>query len=74
MTDKIEDMTFEEAFGELERIVSRLESGQLTLEESLRLFERGQALAAACSRKLDEAELKIDQITPEGDRPFEVES
>jgi exodeoxyribonuclease VII small subunit len=69
----IEEMTFEEALAELEQIVSRLEADQLALEDSLALFERGQALAAACSRRLDEAELKIEQITPEGDRPFQIE-
>ncbi len=69
----VEEMTFEEALAELEQIVSRLEADQLALEDSLTLFERGQALAAACSRKLEEAELKIEQITPEGDRPFQVE-
>lgn len=73
MADETEEMSFEEAFAELEQIVSQLESGQLPLEDSLKLFERGQALAVACSRKLDEAELKIEQITPEGDSPFRVE-
>lgn len=73
MTEKTDEMTFEEAFAELERIVSELEGGQLTLEESLRLFERGQTLAATCSRKLDEAELKVEEITPQGDGPLEVE-
>lgn len=73
MTDKVEEMSFEEAFTELERIVSRLEEGQLALEDSLKLFERGQALAAACSQKLDEAQLKIEQTTSEGDRPFSPE-
>ncbi len=61
------DTSFEEAFAELEQIVTRLESGGLTLEESLRLFERGQALAAYCSKQLDEAELKVKQLTPEGE-------
>lgn len=73
MIEKIGQMTFEEAFVELEQIVSRLEDGQLALEESLKLFERGQALAATCSEKLDQAELKIEHITPEGDEPFEIE-
>ena len=73
MAEKTDEVTFEEAFAELEQIVSELEGGQLTLEESLRLFERGQTLAATCSRKLDEAELRIEKITPEGDRAFEVE-
>jgi exodeoxyribonuclease VII small subunit len=73
MRQEIEDLTFEEAFAELEQVVSRLEDGGLTLEESLAAFERGQALAAYCSRQLDEAELKIRQMTPEGDIPFEIE-
>jgi exodeoxyribonuclease VII small subunit len=73
MNQEIEDLTFEEAFAELERIVSRLEDGGLTLEENLVVFERGRALAAYCSQQLDEAELKVKQMTPEGDIPFEIE-
>jgi exodeoxyribonuclease VII small subunit len=73
MNQEIEDLTFEEAFAELERIVSRLEDGGLTLDESLVVFERGRALAAHCSQQLDEAELKVKQMTPEGDIPFEIE-
>lgn len=73
VTERIEEMSFEDAFAELERIVGRLEDGQLTLEESLELFERGQELAASCSQKLDEAELKIEQMAPEGDRPVSLE-
>ena len=74
MMKEADEMTFEEAFEELERVVSKLEGDQLALEDSLKLFERGQALAAVCSRKLDEAELKIEEITPQGDRPFDVKS
>ena len=74
MTNEIGEMAFEEAFTELERIVDRLENGELTLKESLSLFERGQALALACSRKLDEAELRIEQTSPQGDRPFDLEA
>lgn len=73
MTESLEEMTFEEVFAELEQVVSQLEGGQLALEESLKLFERGQALAAACRRKLDQAELKIEQIIPDGDRPIDVD-
>jgi exodeoxyribonuclease VII small subunit len=73
MTAETEEMTFEEAFAELEQIVGRLEKGQLTLEESLRFFERGQALAATCNQKLDEAELKVEETTPQGDKPFKLE-
>jgi len=70
---KIENLTYEQAFAELEETVRKLEAGGLTLEESLTLFERGQALAAHCSTQLDEAELKIRQLTPEGDVPFNPE-
>ena len=53
---------FEQAFAELEEAVRTLEHGDLPLEESLALYERGQELAAYCAKLLDEAELKIAQI------------
>jgi exodeoxyribonuclease VII small subunit len=68
---KIENLTFEQAFAELEESVRKLEAGGLTLDEGLALFERGQALAAHCNKQLDEAELKIKQITPEGEVDFD---
>lgn len=71
--EDIQNMTFEEAFSELEEVVNRLEAGGLPLEDSLALFERGQALAAHCSELLDEAELKVKQITPEGEDFFSPE-
>ena len=58
----IEDLTFEQAFAELEDSVRKLEGGDLPLEDSLALFERGQQLAAFCGKLLDEAELKIEQV------------
>jgi exodeoxyribonuclease VII small subunit len=65
-------MTFEEAFAELEEVVRKLEAGGLTLEESLALYERGQALAEYCGRQLDRAELKVGQLAPNGALlPFE---
>jgi exodeoxyribonuclease VII small subunit len=67
----IAKLSFEEAFAELEETVRKLEEGGLTLEESLELFERGQALAARCNVQLDEAELKVRQLTPEGVIPLE---
>jgi exodeoxyribonuclease VII small subunit len=60
----LESLTFEQAFEELEATVQQLESGDLPLEESLKLFERGQALAAYCGRLLDEAEVMLEQLTP----------
>ena len=70
----IEELTFEEAFAELEETVRKLETGGLSLEESLALYERVQALAGHCGRQLDEAELKVRQLAPEGQEvPFETE-
>ncbi|MGD1994506.1 MAG: exodeoxyribonuclease VII small subunit [Anaerolineae bacterium] len=63
---EIDDLSFEAAFAELEETVRKLEAGGLSLEESLALYERGQALAAYCSAELDQAELKVRQLTPEG--------
>jgi exodeoxyribonuclease VII small subunit len=71
--DEIENLSFEQAFGELENTVQKLETGGLTLEQSLTLFERGQALAAHCNTLLDSAELKVSQLSPEGTAPFELE-
>jgi exodeoxyribonuclease VII small subunit len=70
--DEIEALTFEEAFAELEETVRKLDAGGLTLEESLTLFERGQALAAHCDQQLDTAELKLKRISDEGDVPFDT--
>jgi exodeoxyribonuclease VII small subunit len=61
MTDT-EDLAFEAAFSELEETVQKLEAGELTLEESVALFERGQALATHCQKQLDAAELKVEQL------------
>jgi exodeoxyribonuclease VII small subunit len=60
-----EELNYEQAFEELEALVERLESGELALEESLALFERGQALATRCSELLEQAELKLRQLVPD---------
>jgi exodeoxyribonuclease VII small subunit len=62
----ITDLSFEQAFAELEATVTQLERGDLPLEDSIALFERGQALAAHCGLKLDTAELKVRQLLPDG--------
>ena len=54
---------FEESMTRLEEIVSILERGESTLDESLALFEEGTKLAAACSKQLDQAEQKILKLT-----------
>jgi exodeoxyribonuclease VII small subunit len=63
----VEELTYEQAFEEMDKLVAVLESGDLPLEESLALFERGQALAQRCMALLDQAELKVQQITEEGE-------
>ncbi len=60
-----EELTYEQAFQELESLVARLESADLPLEQALALFERGQALAARCSSLLEKAELKLRQLVPD---------
>lgn len=58
-------LTYEQAMNELETIVSALESNQGPLEESMALFERGQALVQHCTALLDKAELKVRQVSGE---------
>ena len=55
--------TYEEAMHKLEQIVAKLENGDATLDESLKLFEEGAKLAAFCSKALDTAEQKITTLT-----------
>lgn len=66
------ELSFEAAYEELEAIVARLESGELTLEESVSLFERGRKLSDHCQAILDKAELRVNQLTDEGEiKPLE---
>lgn len=67
MSEGIELLSFEEALMELEHTVAQLESGNLTLDASLGLFERGQQLAAHCGVLLDKAQLRIEQLTEDGE-------
>jgi exodeoxyribonuclease VII small subunit len=55
-------MNFESALGELEGIVSRLEQGEVDLEDSIALYERGQALKAHCEAKLKSAEGRLEKL------------
>jgi exodeoxyribonuclease VII small subunit len=57
------NLTFEQAFRELDQVVQELENGDLSLEQSMTLFERGMTLAKLCETKLDEAEQKVSQLT-----------
>ena len=57
------DIKFEDALQRLEEIVDRLETGELPLEDSLKVFEEGVALARRCSKYLEEAEKRIELLT-----------
>jgi len=64
MSDRpVREMSFEEAMRELESVVRKLESGDVELEESIKLYERGAGLKKRCEEKLKEAEEKVAAIT-----------
>lgn len=65
-----ESIDFEKALAELEGIVKQLEQGNLSLEKSLQLFERGVQLARSCKERLAEAELKVSQLVKDKDNLF----
>ncbi|MBL8152716.1 MAG: exodeoxyribonuclease VII small subunit [Anaerolineae bacterium] len=62
----ISELSFEAAYAELERIIAQLESGELPLEESVTLYERGRQLAERCQAALDQAELRVSQLSGDG--------
>ncbi|MDC0737820.1 exodeoxyribonuclease VII small subunit [Cognatishimia sp. SS12] len=59
----VAEMSFEQAMAELEQVVGQLERGDVALEDSIKLYERGAALKARCETKLKEAEEKVAAIT-----------
>jgi exodeoxyribonuclease VII small subunit len=67
------ELTYEQALAELEEIVTALESEELSLDNSMSLFERGESLARYCAGLLDQAELKVQQISGENLIDFETE-
>jgi len=62
----INELSFETAYAELENIINKLESGELPLEESVTLFERGRQLSDYCQNLLDKAELRVNQLSGDG--------
>jgi len=70
----VEELTYEEALTELEGIVQSLEGEQSPLEDSMKLFERGQALVTYCGALLEAAQLKVQKLAGETISPFEEES
>jgi len=73
----VDSMTFEQAMAELEQVVNQLERGDVALDDSISLYERGAALKKRCEAKLKEAEEKVAAITldaegtPKGTTPVE---
>jgi len=72
------EKSFEEAMQRLEEITQGLEGGDLSLEDSIEIFEEGMKLAKFCTKKLEEAEKKVTRLIKEGEgkfsqAPFEVE-
>ncbi|GGF47164.1 MULTISPECIES: exodeoxyribonuclease VII small subunit [Mameliella] len=63
----VEEMSFEQAMAELEKVVGLLERGDVALEESISLYERGAKLKKRCEDKLKDAEEKVAAITLDGD-------
>jgi len=64
ITEGVGDLSYEQAREELIDIVAKIESGTVPLEESMVLWERGEALAAHCQSKLDAAQAQLDASTP----------
>jgi len=65
------NISFEVAMKELEQVVANLESGNLTLEDALKTFEKGISLTAICNEQLDQAEKKITMLLEKKDGTFE---
>lgn len=63
----VEEMSFEQAMAELEQVLNQLERGDVALDESIKLYERGDQLKKRCEAKLKEAEEKVATITMDGD-------
>ena len=62
MEKKIDDMSFEEAFAELNKILENFENGEVSLETSISLYEKGMLLKNHCDQKLQNAEMKIKKV------------
>jgi exodeoxyribonuclease VII small subunit len=65
MDSPVEQLTYEQAYNQLEEIVAVLEADEHSLDLALNLYERGQALARYCAGLLDQAELRVQQLSAE---------
>lgn len=70
----LENLSFEQAMEQLEKITSRLEEGDVPLEEALEEYKKGMELSALCHSKLKKAENELAKlVTNDEDRPFELD-
>lgn len=67
MADKEDNPSFEQALSQLEKIVEELEGDTVSLEKSIKLYEEGVRLAKLCSETLEEAQLRIEKVSEQGD-------
>ena len=76
---KLDEMSFEQALRALEQVVQQLESGEVPLDESIALYERGEQLRLHCQARLDAAQARIEKIVagpdgkPAGSQPFDAD-
>ncbi len=77
MSDAVATLSFEDALKRLETIVARLESGDVSLDDSIKLYSEGDALRAQCEARLKDAQMRIEKISlgadgkPQGIAPFD---
>ena len=73
MTSPQLEQSFEDAYQELAEIVDQLETGDLTLDDTLKLYERGRSLIQFCQLQLKQAELRVVQLSTNADGSFKTE-
>ncbi len=71
---KVDDLSYEEAYAQLEQIVNELEGGELGLDQSLHLFKTGIDLSRVCNQRLNEAEAKIEKLVKQADGSLKREN
>lgn len=60
--EEIESLSFEDSYNLLDELIQKLETGNMSIDESVALYEEGMKLAAHCERQLDDAEIKVTQL------------
>ena len=72
--ERIESLSFEDSYARLEEVIQKLEAGNLSLEESIALYEEGMRLAEHCGRKLDDAQLRVTKLLSDVAEELEKDS